>query len=88
MGKEHSNDGICDSFIPKDHIKAKTEKDQTMSDITKHYSKEKGECNYSEEGRVGLLVSCYTVCLDDLLSRAREIVALVKGGEFISGRRN
>ena len=48
-------------------IHSKTEQNEAMSDIPKHHPKQEGESDSSEERRVGLLVLCNSIGLDNLL---------------------
>lgn len=48
-------------------IHSKTQQNETMSYIPKHHPKQEGESDSSEERRVGLLVLCNSISLDNLL---------------------
>lgn len=83
MGKKHFEHGVGYLLFPKNKVCSEPKQDESMSDVSKHNSKEKWEGDDSEKGWIGLLVACYTVCLYDFLSGLGEVVAGVVGGKFL-----
>lgn len=85
MRKKHAQDGIYDFFLPKGEVNPKGKEDHSVADIPEHDSKEEGEGDYSEKRRIGLLVSCNTVCLYDFLCWSCKIVDHIVGWILFSG---
>jgi hypothetical protein len=67
---------LCKFVLFEDHYQTKYKKHQTMPNVTEHYTEQKGKSNGSEEGWIGLTISCSSIGLDNLLSRTCVRVAL------------
>ena len=69
---------------PEDKVATESEEDGSVTNITKHDSKEEGEGDDREETRVGLLVVGNTISLNNFLSRSRKTVGNKMCGESLS----